>query len=727
MYFILLLILALLVIMLMAYTFMEWQATRQSRKIIALPPVADPEILPKVSVLLPVYNENKVIGKLLESVSNLEYPSELLEILILDDSTDESSDLIKELIKKLETKGKKITQLRRENRIGYKAGNLAYGLEHAQGDFIVIFDADCRPYPSFLKKTIPFFNESRLGFLQTGIEYDNADKSFITRFQAIEASHKDDVSSGLVKDNYMASLTGSACVWRRECINTIGGISSETITEDVDMGYAAQLDKWLCLYIPETLANAELPETIASFRVQRQRWARGLVHNAVRHAGKIFTSSMNFMTRLNAISLVFSPLLLALFYIVFLISPFFALITPSLGLTFHILCLLFLITAFCWGWINTATSGKTSQKNSLKHALYIAGYILMFFPLSLYYLSAIIQLASGQGKAFHSTPKGCGRKRIKHPPINRILIFCEIFSLLYAFATIYLAILYGNYWVLLYSGLCAAGFALSLYLSFQDMVLSSPAPSHILITGATGSIGQALVREFVSPDTRFTLVGRNREKLELLSSYCRENASHANLVQLDLSDTEKVREFGKNLSQSDLPDLVITNAGLNTDIGKNLEGEPWEESEKLVQVNLLSTMALIDSLIPAMRKRKSGQIAIMSSLAAYYGLPHTPTYCATKAALRNWGGALRGWLQPEGIKVNVILPGYVDSPMCRAMPGPKPFLWQADKAARVIRKGLERDFARISFPFPLNLGIWLLSLLPACLAMPIARILGYGR
>lgn len=727
--FFLLFILAFVIIMLLLYTIMEWRASRKGALRASLKKSEPLDKLPSVSVLLPVYNERLVVKKLLKAVAALNYPPQLLEILVLDDSTDECSDLITKTTEEIQGQGINIIQLRRKNRIGFKAGNLTFGLAHAKGELIAIFDADCRPKADFLKATVPFFADKRLGFLQTGIAYDNADKSFLTHFQSLEAGHKDEVSTGLVKDNYMASLTGSACVWRRSCINCIGGISSDTITEDVDMGYAAQLENWRCLYLPEALANAELPETMAAFRVQRQRWARGLIHNAIRHAGKLFASPMKFWAKLNAASLVFSPLLLAMFYLILLISPFVALATASLGHTFDALCIIFLLTAICWGWINTSSAASNrAEKSSIWVKLgNFAGYLLMFFPLSLYYMSAIIQLASGKRQAFHHTPKGYGRKRTKQPLINYILCTLELISLLYALITIGLAIIYENYWVLLYDSLAAAGFSLSLFLSLMDFFPVSDPPCHILISGASGSIGQAMAKNYANPGVRLTLLGRDVKKLNEISKICTEKGADVQLVQLDMREIEKLRNFGQELSQTDPPDLIIANAGINTNIGENAAGEKWEDTEKLIQVNILSTMALIDSLLPALRKKGSGQIAIMSSLASYYGLPHTPSYCGSKAALRIWGGALRGWLQKEGIKVNVILPGYVDSPMCRAMPGPKPFLWSPEKAAKVIRKGLEHNQARISFPFPLNLGIWLLSLLPACLAIPIARILGYGR
>jgi NAD(P)-dependent dehydrogenase (short-subunit alcohol dehydrogenase family) len=147
--------------------------------------------------------------------------------------------------------------------------------------------------------------------------------------------------------------------------------------------------------------------------------------------------------------------------------------------------------------------------------------------------------------------------------------------------------------------------------------------------------------------------------------------------------------------------------------------------EALLDINLKAGMAMVHAALPAMRQRGRGQIALVSSLAGYFGLPVTPSYCASKAALKAYGEALRGWLAPEGIRVNVIMPGYVESPMCDAMPGPKPFLWQPAKAARFIQRGLARDKARISFPFPLNLGTWFLAVLPAAVSLRILSLLGY--
>ncbi len=245
----------------------------------------------------------------------------------------------------------------------------------------------------------------------------------------------------------------------------------------------------------------------------------------------------------------------------------------------------------------------------------------------------------------------------------------------------------------------------------------------ILITGATSAIGAALADAYAQPGVKLYLHGRNEEKLAGAAECCRVKGAEVWTQRLDVRDFVGLQNW---LGMLEPLDLVIVNAGMNTHIGPAGEPESWDAVEALLDVNLKAAMAIVQAVTPAMRARGRGQIALVSSLAAYFGLPVTPAYCASKAGLKAYGEALRGWLGPEGIRVNVVMPGYVTSPMCDAMPGPKPFLWSPQRAAKVIRKGLEHDRARISFPFPLNLGTWFLAILPADLSIRIVRRLGYG-
>jgi len=246
----------------------------------------------------------------------------------------------------------------------------------------------------------------------------------------------------------------------------------------------------------------------------------------------------------------------------------------------------------------------------------------------------------------------------------------------------------------------------------------------ILITGATSAIGSALARAYAAPGVVLYLHGRKTDILDTVAEQCRAKGAEVHTCVLDLREGEALENWLRGLEALD---LVIINAGMNTHASGLGELESWDEVEALVEVNLKAAMRIVHAVLPAMRAQGRGQIALVSSLAAYFGLPVTPTYSATKAGLKAYGEALRGWLAPEGIKVNVIMPGYVRSPMCQAMPGPKPFLWTPERAARAIKRGLARDRARISFPFPLNWGTWWLAVLPAGWSLRILRWLGYGR
>lgn len=248
----------------------------------------------------------------------------------------------------------------------------------------------------------------------------------------------------------------------------------------------------------------------------------------------------------------------------------------------------------------------------------------------------------------------------------------------------------------------------------------------ILITGATSAIGAALAEEYATLGCELLLQGRNSERLQAVAAQCRAKGASVETKLLDLTDRPALAAWLEEL-ESDCPDLLIANAGININTGHDGKGEVWTEVENLLELNIRSTLAVIHHLLPAMKQRGSGQLAILSSLAAWQGLPATPSYCASKAALKVYGEALRLGLADQGIRVSVVMPGYVDSAMCRAMPGPKPFLWKPEQAARVIRKGLARNQARISFPFPLNLGCWLLALIHPELSAGLLRRMGYAR
>jgi short-subunit dehydrogenase len=246
-----------------------------------------------------------------------------------------------------------------------------------------------------------------------------------------------------------------------------------------------------------------------------------------------------------------------------------------------------------------------------------------------------------------------------------------------------------------------------------------------MITGASGSIGAALARAYAAPDVRLILHGRDEHRLNLVAEDCERRGATMVLGLFDLTDTPQLQAWVHDIDYLYPLDLVIVNQGININVGPEGAGEEWVQIEQLLDVNLRATLALAHIVALAMKARGHGQIALMSSLAGFFGLPLTPAYSASKAGVKAYGEALRGWLAPYGVQVTVVMPGYVASTMSEAMPGPKPFVWTPDRAAKLIQRRLALNHARISFPFPLNIGCWLLAVLPPSWSVKILALLGY--
>lgn len=233
---------------------------------------------------------------------------------------------------------------------------------------------------------------------------------------------------------------------------------------------------------------------------------------------------------------------------------------------------------------------------------------------------------------------------------------------------------------------------------------------HVLITGASGGVGQALAQEYAAPGVTLTLTGRSRERLDIIAAACRDKGAEVRTSVLDVRDTAGLRRWVLEVD-AELPvDLGIANAGVSSSIQANGEGEPFEDVERLFQVNTMGVVATVHPLAERMKSRGRGQIAVMGSLSGLRPFPDTPAYTGSKGAIRLYGKSLRGWLARYGVKMSVVTMGFVESPMSDRYVGGHAFKCTAPMAARKIREGLEKNRAEIVFPFVLVLGIWSLGL-----------------
>ena len=244
-------------------------------------------------------------------------------------------------------------------------------------------------------------------------------------------------------------------------------------------------------------------------------------------------------------------------------------------------------------------------------------------------------------------------------------------------------------------------------------------PSSILITGASSGIGAALARAYAAPGVTLHLSGRDGGRLEAVDAACRAQGAEARSQLVDAADRSAMADWIAAADRAAPLDLVIANAGISAGSGRF--GESAEQARRIFTINLDGVVNTVLPAVDLMTPRGRGQVALMSSMAGFRGLPGAPAYCASKAAVRVWGESLGGTLAPSGLSVSVICPGFVKSAITDVNPFPMPFLMEADRAAGVIKRGLARGKPRIAFPWPLAVTSWLLVALPLALTEPLLR------
>jgi len=256
---------------------------------------------PVVTIQLPVYNEYYVVNRLIDSVCAMDYPKEKLEIQVLDDSTDETYDIVQQAVEQYRTLGFDIKHIHRKDRGGFKAGALKHGLLTARGEFIAIFDADFMPKKEFLRRTLPYFVDAKIGLVQTRWEHLNSDYSLLTRTQAL-ALDGHFVMEQTVRNGagFFINFNGTGGIWRRSCILDAGNWHADTLTEDLDLSFRAQLKGWKFKYLDDFTSPAELPSEVTALKSQQFRWTKGAIETARKLLPQVWQSDIPFRVKVHS-------------------------------------------------------------------------------------------------------------------------------------------------------------------------------------------------------------------------------------------------------------------------------------------------------------------------------------------------------------------------------------------------------------------------------------------
>jgi cellulose synthase/poly-beta-1,6-N-acetylglucosamine synthase-like glycosyltransferase len=407
--------------------------------------------LPKVTVQLPLFNELYVVERLIEATTQIDYPKELLEIQVLDDSTDETVEIASKVVEEYRKKGFDISYIHRTNRTGFKAGALEEGLKVAKGQFVAVFDADFLPTKECLKKMIHFFTDEKIGMVQMRWSHINGDYSLLTKIQSIMLDgHFVVEQMARNRSGSFFNFNGTAGMWRREAIEYSGGWQHDTLTEDTDLSYRAQLMGWRFIYLLEDSVPAELPVEINAFKAQQRRWAKGLIQVAKKLLGRIIRNP-NLPTRVK-VELFFrltnnvaAPLmiLLALLHLPVLIVRY------NQGF-FHLL--LFDVPILLFSSISVVAFYGAAQyylhpkswKSRLKYLPLVMG---MGIGLTFSNARAVLEALLGIESSFVRTPKykvvsnndGWLAQAMKYRRSKGLIPYLEVLTAIYFALTIYYA------------------------------------------------------------------------------------------------------------------------------------------------------------------------------------------------------------------------------------------------------------------------------------------------
>jgi cellulose synthase/poly-beta-1,6-N-acetylglucosamine synthase-like glycosyltransferase len=369
-----------------------------------------PEEWPRVTIQLPVFNEKYTVERLLRSVTRLDYPADRLQIQVLDDSTDDTFDLLAKLVEEYRSRGVNIELIHRIDRKGYKAGALQHGLHSATGDLIAIFDADFVPKPDWLQRTVPVFQNPDLGCLQTRWGHTNQQYNSLTQAEALGIDGHFIVEQTVrSKNGFFLNFNGTAGLWRRACIEDAGGWLWDTLTEDLDLSYRAQMRGWKFDYLPDVVVPAELPPHVEAYKKQQFRWAKGSFQVVRKILPSVLRAnlplSIRFMALLHLTGYFVHPLMLS----VLLLTLPVGLLVPGAFKMFPISLLAGLGPPLLY-----LTATATQHRSVFRRLRAFPLLVIVGFGLSLSTTIAVLEGLFSKGGAFIRTPKLNLTNRTKH-------------------------------------------------------------------------------------------------------------------------------------------------------------------------------------------------------------------------------------------------------------------------------------------------------------------------
>jgi cellulose synthase/poly-beta-1,6-N-acetylglucosamine synthase-like glycosyltransferase len=394
---------------------------------------------PCVTVQLPIFNEKYTVERLLRAVTRLDYPTDRLQIQVLDDSTDDTFELLAGLVENYRSRGVNIELVHRVDRKGYKAGALENGLYTASGELIAIFDADFVPKPDWLKRTVPSFQNPKLGCLQTRWGHTNQRYNSLTQAEAMGIDGHFIIEQTVrSKNGFFLNFNGTAGLWRRACIEDAGGWQWDTLTEDLDLSYRAQMRGWKFDYLPDVVVPAELPPQVEAYKKQQFRWAKGSFQVVRKVLPSVLRANLpltvRFMALLHLTGYFVHPLMLS----VLLLTLPVGLLVPGAFSVFPISLIAGLGPPLLY-----LTATATQHRSVLKRMSTFPLLVIVGFGLSLSTTVAVLEGLFSKGGAFIRTPKlNISNSRQKKQKIDRAyvaplssMVWIEIMLGLYAMVT----------------------------------------------------------------------------------------------------------------------------------------------------------------------------------------------------------------------------------------------------------------------------------------------------